>query len=151
MKIDIILPSFNKPQKYQKYQKLQKFTPFPSFVGSWFPVWYNRKQLKKMGLKIRFINFFNMNYKKLRESVGLDNRIIGNLGKNYGKVRITTQKAIIPILKKIRMNVEHIIYFDNGDGTGHTQFEVLPYVNRYLKKQILKDRSLYSNFLIKKI
>ncbi|MFX0186735.1 MAG: hypothetical protein ACFE8A_03265 [Candidatus Hodarchaeota archaeon] len=150
MKIDIILPSFNKPEKYQRYQKAQRFTPFPSFIGSWFPVWYNRKQLKNMGVSIRFINFFNINYKKLRDHVGFDNRIIGNLGRSYGKVRITTKKAIIPILKKIRTKAEHIIYFDNGDGTGHTQFEVLPYVDRYLKKQLLKNRLLYSNFLYKK-
>lgn len=149
LKIDIILPSFNKPEKYQKYQRYQIF-PFPSLIGSWFPVWYNRKQLENMGLDIRFLNFFNLKYKKLRKIVGLDNRIISNLGRNYGKVRITTQKAIIPILKKIRNRAEHINYFDNGDGTGHTQFEVLPFVDRYLKKQILKDRSLYSKFLYKK-
>ncbi|MFW9898242.1 MAG: hypothetical protein ACFFDO_03160 [Candidatus Thorarchaeota archaeon] len=149
IKIDIILPSFNKPYKYQKYQRYQIF-PFPSLIGSWFPVWYNRKLLKNMGIQIRFLNFFNFKYKKLRKIVGLDNRIIGNIGKNYDSVRVTTQKAIIPILKKLRKKIEYLIYFDNGDGTGHTQFEVLPYVDRYLKKQILKDRSLYLQFLYKK-
>lgn len=101
IKIDIILPSFNKPYKYQKYQRYQIF-PFPSLIGSWFPVWYNRKLLKNMGIQIRFLNFFNFKYKKLRKIVGLDNRIIGNIGKNYDSVRVTTQKAIIPILKKLR-------------------------------------------------
>ncbi|MFX1393677.1 MAG: hypothetical protein ACFFAH_08885 [Promethearchaeota archaeon] len=149
MKIDIIVPSFNKPEKYQKYQKYQMF-PFPSLIGSWFPVWYNRKLLKNMGLNIRFLNFWNLNFKKLYKIVGFDSRIIGNLGRNYETVRVTTQKAIIPILKNFRKNTEFLLYWDNGDSSMHTQFEVLPYVDRYLKKQILKDHSLYSKFLYKK-
>ncbi|HEY0090746.1 MAG TPA: hypothetical protein VGB37_17985, partial [Candidatus Lokiarchaeia archaeon] len=75
---------------------------------------------------------------------------IGNILSNYGTVKNTTVNAVIPMLKKIRKKAKHIVYFDNGDSSGYTQFEVLPYVDRYFKKQILKDKTIYSKFLYRK-
>lgn len=36
-----------------------------------------------------------------------------------------------------------LAYFDTADSTGWLQPEVLPFVNRYFKSQLLKDRALY--------
>lgn len=149
LKIDLIIPSFKKNPKYQRFQKFQMYS-FPSLIGSWFPVWYNKNILRKMGVKVNFINFFQVNFDKLSDIVGFDSRIIGNILSNYGTVKETTLNAIIPILKKIRKKANHIVYFDNGDSSGYTQFEVLPYVDRYFKKQILKDKTIYSKFLYRK-
>jgi hypothetical protein len=39
--------------------------------------------------------------------------------------------------------VDALAYFDTADSTGWLQPEVLPFVNRYFKSQLLKDRALY--------
>ena len=49
----------------------------------------------------------------------------------------------IELLKKLRDKCGCIVWLDTADSTGTTQFEVLPYVDFYLKKQLLKDISLY--------
>ena len=53
-----------------------------------------------------------------------------------------TNGELIKFLKKNK-NVMKKIWFDNSDSTSTTNFELMPYVDVYLKKQILKDRSLY--------
>lgn len=49
----------------------------------------------------------------------------------------------IEILQLIRNKCERIVWLDTSDSTGTTQFEVLPYVDVYLKKQLLRDVKLY--------
>jgi hypothetical protein len=46
-------------------------------------------------------------------------------------------------LKKISRGFEKTIFFDDADGAADTRFEVLPYVDRYLKKQVLSDLETY--------
>ena len=40
--------------------------------------------------------------------------------------------------------VNKIVWLDDSDSTGITHFELLPLVDLYLKKQLLKDKKLYS-------
>lgn len=47
------------------------------------------------------------------------------------------------MLERLSSHVERIIWFDTTDGTGTTQFQFLPYVSKYLKIQVLKNRELY--------
>jgi len=37
-----------------------------------------------------------------------------------------------------------IIWLDDSDSTGVTHFELLPHIDLYLKKQLLKDKTLYA-------
>jgi hypothetical protein len=153
--IDIIIPSLISYQKYPKFQKFQKFQlfqkyPFPSFMGNWFPVWYNRKMLKEKGITVHFHNYLNLKYKKLSKIVCIDSRIINNAIIKYGTVNETIRQTILPFLNRIRKYADYIIYFDNADSTGHFHNEVFPHVDLYLKKQLLKDFSLYTKSLYKK-
>ena len=50
---------------------------------------------------------------------------------------------IVRFLRRARRSADRIIWMDNSDSTGVTHFELLPYVDRYLKKQLFRDRSLY--------
>jgi len=43
----------------------------------------------------------------------------------------------------IRKKVKRLIWFDDADSTGSPVFAVMPYVDKYLKKQLLTDLSLY--------
>ena len=97
----------------------------------WFPVWLYKKDLKKMGVKIRFLNLFNMKHQKLSKIVGIDSRI-PNLDKNLD--------SIVKILKS---KAEYLIWFDNNDGSGKAYWPALKYFDRYFKRNLLKDLSLY--------
>ena len=155
IKVDIIIPSLISYQKYPIYKKLDKYLlfqkfAFPSWSGNWFPVWLHLRELKKMGIKIRFINYLNLKHTKIQKTVIFDSRILNNLIFKYDNVHKTLSNEIIPLLQSLRKRVEDLIFFDNADSTGNLHFEVFPYVNRYFKKQLLKDRSLYRRPLIGK-
>jgi hypothetical protein len=47
-------------------------------------------------------------------------------------------------LERLRTNGARIIYFDNSDSCGTAQFQVLPFVDLYVKRQLYRDRSFYS-------
>ena len=51
------------------------------------------------------------------------------------------------VLKKIRENSKSIVWLDTADSPGTCMFDVLPYVDRYLKKQIYIDLSYYKKDL----
>ena len=120
--------------------------PFPSYKRDidWFPVWYNLKELKKKGIKVNFINYRNFKLKNLNNIVGIDCRIIPELLKRQYNTYDNDFEQLEEFLGKIKQKVDYLLWFDNRDSTGTPQFEVLPFVDRYYKKQLLKDRLLYT-------
>lgn len=132
IEIDLIVPYLFKSPKIYKL-------PFTTYNWNlnWFPVFYNKKYLKKMGVNVRFLNLFNINYNKLSNIIGIDCRILDNLSKKFK----------ISFLNKLHKNIKYLVWFDTSDSTGTTQFEVLPYVHCYAKNQILKDFTLYKKDL----
>ena len=50
----------------------------------------------------------------------------------------------IDILKKMRDRCRTIVFMDINDSTGTCEYHLLPYVDRYLKRQLLADRELYT-------
>lgn len=137
-KIDLIIPPYYASSKL----------PFLSYKGDvdWFPLWYNNKNLKKEGIKIRFINYPSIKYDKLFNTVVIDSRIFDDilLKKNISKYEEYHNK-IISFLENLRKKVDCVLWFDNTDSSGTPQFMVLPWVDRYFKKQLLKDLSLYKS------
>jgi len=57
--------------------------------------------------------------------------------------------SLLLFLNRIKKKVDYLIWFDHNDSTGNTHFEVLPYVDLYLKRQLLKDRSFYTKKVYK--
>lgn len=53
----------------------------------------------------------------------------------------------IAFLKFLKENCNKVVWLDTADSTGNCQFEVLPFVDVYLKKQILKDLKIYTKKL----
>lgn len=51
---------------------------------------------------------------------------------------------IFRFLEKIRKEGKPIFWFDTTDSTWCTQFEVMPFVSKFLKGQLLVDRNLYA-------
>ncbi len=50
----------------------------------------------------------------------------------------------IDYLKKMKQRCNRLIWLDTADSTGSCYFDVLPYVDKYLKKQLLEDVTLYT-------
>ena len=55
----------------------------------------------------------------------------------------TNKSYIFNFLEKAVSRKLKILWFDTTDSTWCTQFEVMPYVDLFLKSQVFKDRSLY--------
>lgn len=53
----------------------------------------------------------------------------------------------VECLKKIRENSSRVVWLDTADSPGTCLFDVLPYVDVYLKKQVYADRSAYTRNL----
>ncbi len=49
----------------------------------------------------------------------------------------------INFLKKLCLKNKNLYWFDMRDSAGTTQFEVLPFVKKYIKKQFYKDKKIY--------
>ena len=110
-----------------------------------YPLVLNKKKLLDLGYKITF-------YFKLSKKL-LDCDILILISKPTQKIideKNTSTKnnnALLEYLSEIRSEVKKIIWFDNSDSSSVTNFEVMPFVDIYLKKQILINKSLYnSNF-----
>lgn len=56
---------------------------------------------------------------------------------------IREPSPVLSFIKKARTYADKIVWMDTADSTGVTHFELLPYVDLYLKKQLLKDKALY--------
>ncbi len=51
------------------------------------------------------------------------------------------------LLEQLRQKYEHIIYFDDDDSASSPVLDVLPFVDRLWKKQIYRDRTVYTRTL----
>ncbi|MHA1757631.1 MAG: hypothetical protein ACTSVV_12730, partial [Promethearchaeota archaeon] len=132
LKVDIIIPPTL--LSFQKYQK----PPFLLYKRNikWFPLWFFKDTFKQYSLEFNFKNILNFNINKLEKKVGIDSEIshyIKNL-KNY--------------LMKLKKKVDFIAWFDHSDSASYLVRESVPYVDCYLKKQVLKNRELYNNNFI---
>jgi len=61
------------------------------------------------------------------------------------KLIINRPSPTVDLLLQARRYTNKIIWMDTSDSTGVTHFELLPYIDLYLKKQLNKDKSTYQN------
>ena len=107
----------------------------------WYPIFINNRYLKQLGLSFKF---FTSIAEKLNEC---DSLFVSSRYFHLEKHRNSEKTQKLEALRQLREHIKKIVWFDLRDSTGNTQFEVLPYVSRYLKKQILKDWTLYQKKL----
>lgn len=113
--------------------------------------------LKRSGVDVRFYKGKTLIPRKLNKNKGFDLNDLDNAvneSKNFDIVFLafhnlskfyrSSDEQIIEVLKKIKSKCRLLVWLDTSDSTGTTRFQFLPYVDLYLKKQILKDRSLYT-------
>ena len=110
-----------------------------------YPLILNKRKLLDLGYKITF--YFKLSKKLLECDILIlvskpTQKII-----DEKKASVKNNNVLLDYLSEIRSKVKKIIWFDNSDSSSVTNFEVMPYIDIYLKKQILINKSLYnSNF-----
>jgi hypothetical protein len=105
------------------------------------PIRKNKRRLEDFGYKIRFFN------KLSNEAISCD--ILSLVSKTLlpifseNRPVLDSSGPVVSFLKNARESANKIIWFDSSDSTGVTHFELLPYLDLYLKKQLFTDKSLY--------
>jgi len=102
------------------------------YYGYWNFFFIFRKELNDLNLEI---NFFSRINKKFLEA--------DYLFLNSRSFPQKNELVDIDYLKNLYSKNSNLYWFDMRDSAGTTQFEVLPYVKKYIKKQFYKDKSIY--------
>ena len=105
------------------------------------PLRVNKRQLRERGYHVRF--FYRLSDKCLScDVLGLVSKPVFKLLEERQMI-LDSNSATVRLLRRARRHAAKVVWFDSSDSTGVTHFELLPYVNLYLKKQLLKDKTLY--------
>lgn len=109
----------------------------------WTLIWAKKSFLKK-DICFKFVPIQNIEKLNWGGRITVDNqsRIVCLAFHDGVRNLPDTEKFLF--LQKLRNRFEKIIWFDTSDSSGTCNFEVLPYVDKYLKKQLLKDIELYT-------
>ncbi|MBI5558044.1 MAG: glycosyltransferase family 1 protein [Deltaproteobacteria bacterium] len=102
---------------------------------AWYPIRYNRGRLRELGYRC------SIGYDAAPRSLSCDILCVNS---KYFRRKWHEPATVFSFLREARRYAATIIWFDDSDSTGVTHFEVLPLVDLYLKKQLLKDRHLYA-------
>jgi hypothetical protein len=105
------------------------------FHASLFPLFYYRRALRERGIVIRFLKSCDLtnpqNYSRF-DYVFLSDRLY-------------RRQFSLEQLQRLSTLRNKTYWFDETASTGTTHFEVLPYVDRYLKRQLLRDTTQYAH------
>ncbi len=112
--------------------------------GYWYFLRYFNKELAEKGYDIKFFRNINKEFIK-SDLIIVNSRIYTDTKLNLfkRKFNLKLNHNFLDPLKRLYKKNPNIVWLDLSDSAGNTQFEVLPYVKKYVKKQFYKDKSLY--------
>ena len=108
-------------------------------LSYWSILYENKQTLKNFNININF-------YKKINKEF-LNGDVLILSSRYFYKQKENNVNAILKSLNDIYYFNKNILWFDLRDSAGTTQFEVMPYVKKYLKGQIYKNNEYYLNYL----
>jgi len=116
----------------------------PTVNGSAFacPLYVNRKRLKEMNITV---NFFNKPAGPLFDCDAL--LVTSKFAKGNQWWKEHLKPEMYTFLETAKKNANNLVWVDLSDSAGTTHFEILPYVDRYLKGAVLKNRKEYQRTL----
>jgi hypothetical protein len=100
-----------------------------------YPLLVNKRRLAELNI---YVNYYDNLSAKLYDCdvLLLDSKYFTTLWKN--------RDYVLSLLQDVKYKCQKLIWLDSTASTGSTHFQVLPIVDKYLKKQLLKDLSLYA-------
>lgn len=110
-------------------------------IACFFPLEKNRNILKSLGIQYKYFlepsgDFFEA------DQIWVDARYFRYFRRAVLKGEKKNEE-LYSFLEKCKKYSGHVKWLDTTDGTGSPQFDVLPYVDGYLKSSVLKDKSRY--------
>lgn len=135
--IDIIVP-----YKRSRIRKLPLFKSslFDAIANSdWYPLYINRNKFLDYGFKFRFFTPKNLPIDHVSNCIIIDSRIKDGTNIKWSDVK--------NLIRKYKNKGRTIVLFDSKD-SHNLLMELLPEVDYYMKKQFLKNRSLYKYGLL---
>ena len=109
-----------------------------TFRPYWFPVDYSRREIKELGIEFRYHTTVTpalFECDVLILSSRTVNKILSSADAKH--------ESRAEFCAHAKEKVGKLIWFDSRDSAGKCQFDVLPFVDRYLKRQLYRDRSIY--------
>ncbi len=106
------------------------------YYGYWNWFFLFQKELLDQEIKVNFFSKINQNFFDA-DHLFLNSRSFPNMN----------DRVDLDNLKKIYLKNKNLYWFDMRDSAGTTQFEVLPFVKKYIKKQFYKDKTIYKKKL----
>ncbi len=107
----------------------------PNGIAFLFPLHVHRRRLAELGVKLRCFT------RRTPEVTECDALIIES--RFYAPRWTRDPGAALDELGAFAERVPAVLYFDISDSTGWLQSQVLPFVTRYYKAQLLRDREAY--------
>ena len=110
-----------------------------------FPFYHWRKELLDNGIKIEVIH--DHKDLKLRNSdcVLIQSKYFTRGWQNLKTRTPENEQEIISYLVDLKKTVKNLIWFDQADSSGSSDFAIIKYVDKFVKKQVLKDLSYYTD------
>ena len=105
-------------------------------IGFLYPILFNKKRLKEnFNMEV---NIYTKRSKKLFECNVLicDSKFY----KSYWKDQ---KQKIFQDFIEYKKNIDKVYFYDSGDSSGFLLAEILPYVDKYIKSFVYKDKTLY--------
>ncbi len=117
--------------------------PEKRFYSETHPFYRWTKQFRDHGIKIEFYDHHQNKGLKDADYVFLHSRYFDK-GKNVNNNGREDDEVLIKYLTNLKESCGKLIWFDASDSTGSSDFSIIPHIDVFLKKQILKDKSAYN-------
>ena len=100
-----------------------------------FPIWFSKNELQERGVDVRFFQDPHD-----PELLACDTLLVSS--KAFSRWWTQKNEALFAWLEEASSKT-NLVWADVSDSTGTTHFQVLPYVEIYIKAQLLQDRRRY--------
>ncbi len=116
--------------------------PQQRFYSETHPFYKWKKKFKEHGFKVScHLDHLGKDFQEA-DCLIIHSRYF-DMGKNINNGARMDEQYLIDYLSKLKQNVGKLIWFDAADSTGSSDFSLIPYVDVFLKKQLLKDTNYY--------
>ena len=106
------------------------------YYGFWNWFFIFQKELIDLDIKVNFFSSMNESFFDA-DYLFLNSRSFPKKDKHVD----------LDYLKKVYLKNQNLYWFDMRDSAGTTQFEVLPFLKKYIKKQFYRDKEIYTKNL----
>ncbi|MDB5119321.1 MAG: hypothetical protein JWN56_539 [Sphingobacteriales bacterium] len=119
--------------------------PRRSLFAERFPFYHWKRDLLDSGIKIEVIHDHLDVRLKNSECVLIQSKYFTRGWQNLKTRTAENEEEIISYLVDLKKTVKDLIWFDQADSSGSSDFAIIKYVDKFVKKQVLKDVIYYAD------